>query len=59
MIFRASWLAVFIILYGSLHLVNYGRWAGKLGNRRGAVGLYLYAIIALAVPIYYLVRASL
>ncbi|MEW6523799.1 MAG: hypothetical protein AB1445_09565 [Bacillota bacterium] len=38
----------------SIYTLNFGRWLGRRGYRRGALGVYLLAILALAVPAWLL-----
>jgi|GEM_PF-2990709 len=47
------WLLVGVII---IRTVNYGRWTGKQGNIRGAVGLYILAVTTgiIAVFVYLL-----
>jgi hypothetical protein len=40
-----------IIVLSCLRLVNYGRWAGRKGNRRGAAGIYVIAAVCLLLPL--------
>jgi hypothetical protein len=44
-------LELVIILLAVIKLVNYGRWASKQGNLRGAVGLYLLVILTIGTPV--------
>jgi hypothetical protein len=44
-------LAGGVIAITVIKVVNYGRWAGKQGNLRGAIGLYLVAFATIAVPV--------
>jgi len=30
---------------------NYGRWAGRQGNRKGALGLYLFSLLVIIIPL--------
>ncbi|WP_159426196.1 hypothetical protein [Desulfolucanica intricata] len=43
-------LALAFIIFTVIKIINYGRWAGKHGNRRGAIGLYLMALLCLVLP---------
>lgn len=43
-------LGITLVMLTVIKLVNYGRWAGKNNNRRGAVGLYLLALFTLLIP---------
>jgi hypothetical protein len=36
-------MAIAVILGVAIKTINYGRWSGQQGNRRGAVGLYVLA----------------
>lgn len=35
----------------AIKTINYGRWAGKQGNKRGAFGLYLLALLTVVIPL--------
>lgn len=43
-------LMLLVVLAAGIKLINYGRWAGRQGNRRGMVGLYLMALCTFAIP---------
>lgn len=43
-------LALLIPLGIAIYTVNYGRWAWRQKLRLGAIGLYLLAILSVAVP---------
>lgn len=34
----------------AIYTVNYGRWAAKQQHGRGAIGLYVLALLTLVVP---------
>lgn len=36
----------------AVYTFHYGRWAAQQQLRRGATGLYLLAVVTLAVPIF-------
>lgn len=42
---------LFLVFFAAIKVINYGRWAGKQGNRRGAVGSYLVALLTVAIPV--------
>ncbi|MEG6522232.1 hypothetical protein [Desulfotomaculum sp. 1211_IL3151] len=44
-------LGLLILLVATIKLVNYARWSGKQGNLRGALGLYLLAILTIGTPV--------
>lgn len=47
-------LMIFILtitIFAAIRTVNYGRWAGKQGNKRGALGLYLLALLTVVIPL--------
>lgn len=43
-------LMLLVVLAAGIKLINYGRWAGRQGNRRGMFGLYLMALCTFAIP---------
>jgi len=43
-------LALFFLLAVSFYLGTYARWAWRQNYRRGAAGILLVALIALALP---------
>lgn len=44
-------LALFFLLAVSFYLGTYARWAWRQNYRRGAAGILLVALIALALPV--------
>lgn len=51
------WIAVwFLVGIVAIRTISYGRWAGKQGNTRGAIGLYILSSLTIIIPafIYYL-----
>lgn len=43
-------LMLTVISAAVIKVINYGRWAGKQGNKRGALGLYIFAIFVVLIP---------
>lgn len=53
LLWTVAWSLVGIV---TIRTINYGRWAGKQGNTRGAIGLYTLSFLTVIIPafIYYL-----
>lgn len=49
--FLSVGMYMLVPLLTAIYTVNYGRWAGRRGNRRGAWGLYVLAVLTVAVPL--------
>ncbi len=43
-------LAIALVILVEIKTINYGRWSARQGNRRGAIGLYIIAMLLLLVP---------
>jgi hypothetical protein len=45
-------IILMLVIIGVLviKLINYGRWAGRQGNLRGMLGLYLLAVSTIVLP---------
>lgn len=39
-----------VISAAVIKVINYGRWAGRQGNKRGAIGLYVFAVFVVLLP---------
>lgn len=45
------------VLATAAYTFNFGRWAGRKGNRVGAFGLYVLAVLTVVVPVWVWLRA--
>jgi len=43
-------LAIAFVLSVAIKTVNYGRWSARQGNWRGAIGLYVIALLLFVLP---------
>lgn len=43
--------AVIISVWVALYTFNFGRWAWQKKNYRGAIGLFILALISVAMPL--------
>lgn len=47
------WGGIFmLVLFIAIRTINYGRWVGKKGNSRGAIGLYILSLVAIFLPVF-------
>jgi hypothetical protein len=49
---------IFILagLVSAIHVYSYGRWLKQQGNTPGALVAYLFAAVAVALPIHHVLR---
>ncbi len=43
-------LTIAFVLSVTIKTINYGRWSARQGNWRGAIGLYLIAVLLFLLP---------
>ncbi|KAF1084443.1 hypothetical protein SPSYN_02220 [Sporotomaculum syntrophicum] len=43
-------LTIIFLVAVAIKTINYGRWSAGQGNWRGAIGLYVIALLLLALP---------
>ena len=51
--------AMAVPLGAAIYTINFGRWAWKHENYRGAIGLYLLAALTVGLPLVILLRPSI
>lgn len=47
-----------IVLWATLYTINFGRWAWRQGERKGAAGIWLLALALVVVPLWVLLRGA-
>jgi hypothetical protein len=52
-------LSIVIIIFAAIKTINFGRWVGRRGNRRGAFGLYFFTLLVVVIPpgVYLLIQS--
>lgn len=48
-------LYMIVPVFVGIYTVNFGRWVGRRGNARGAWGLYVLAVLTVAIPLAILI----